>query len=65
MTAPDAASVEATIRSADASRVREQLANATEEERRALAKALKPLFRRPSIDAWFRLREAAAVACQL
>ena len=47
MSAPAAASLEATIRYGAASRVREQLANATEGERRVLAKALKPLFQQP------------------
>jgi hypothetical protein len=47
VTAPDVASLEAVIRDADASRVREQLANVTEGERRALAKALKPLLLQP------------------
>ena len=46
MTAPDAASLDAAIRAWDGARVRELLASATERERGALAKALKPLLQR-------------------
>jgi hypothetical protein len=51
VTAPDFTSLEAIIRAGDAPAVREQFANATEGERRVLAKALKPLFERPDVDA--------------
>jgi hypothetical protein len=47
VSAPDAAAVEAAVRAEDASRVRELLAYATEADRRALAKALKPLLAGP------------------
>lgn len=51
MSAPDAAAVEAAVQDKDAPRVRALFASATEEERRTLAKALKPLFERPDVDA--------------
>jgi hypothetical protein len=47
VSAPDAAAVEAAVRAEDASAVRELLADATEADRRALAKALKPLLAGP------------------
>jgi hypothetical protein len=47
VSAPDAAAVEAAVRAEDASAVRELLAEATEADRRALAKALKPLLEGP------------------
>lgn len=47
MSAPDAAAVEAAVRAEDAAAVRELLADATEADRRALAKALKPLLEGP------------------
>lgn len=50
MSAPDAAAVEAAVRDKDAPRVRELFAAATEDERRALAKTLKPLIERPDVD---------------
>lgn len=47
MSAPDAAAVEAAVRAEDAAAVRELLADATEADRRALAKTLKPLLDGP------------------
>ena len=47
MSAPDAAAVEAAVRAEDAPAVRELFAEATEADRRALAKALKPLLEGP------------------
>ena len=47
MRAPDAAAVEAAVRAEDAKAVRALLADATETDRRALAKALKPLLTGP------------------
>jgi hypothetical protein len=48
VSAPDAAAVEAAVRAEDVSAVRELLADATEADRRALAKALKPLLAGPA-----------------
>ena len=47
MTAPDAATLEGAVRAGDAALVRDLLRDATEGERRALAKALKPLLEGP------------------
>jgi len=47
VSAPDAAAVEAVVRAEDASAVRELLAEATEADRRARGKALKPLLEGP------------------
>jgi hypothetical protein len=44
VTAPDAATLEGAVRAENAALVREQLRDATEGERRALTKALKPLL---------------------
>jgi hypothetical protein len=48
VSAPDAAAVEAAVRAEDASGVRALLADATEADRRALAKTLKPLLEGPA-----------------
>jgi uncharacterized protein DUF6493 len=47
VTVPDAAAVDAAIRAGDAVRVRDLLQGATEKERGAVPKALKPLLQRP------------------
>lgn len=47
MSGPDAAAVAAAIRAWDGAKVRELLASATDKERAALAKTLKPLLQRP------------------
>ncbi len=47
MTAPDAATLEGAVRAEDAALVRELLRDATEGDRRALARALKPLLEGP------------------
>jgi hypothetical protein len=72
VSAPDAASLEATIRANNADRVRELLAGRTEGERGALAKSLKPLLERPDLDApedewqeWRTLNHAPACAVAL
>ena len=50
MTAPGAAALEAAVRAQDAALVRELLRDATEGERRALARALKPLLEGPPLE---------------
>lgn len=60
MSAPDAAAVEAAVRAEDAAAVRELLADATEADRRFLAKALKPLLEGPKWD--WELRRTPAFA---
>jgi hypothetical protein len=50
VTSADAGRLEAAVRAEDASAVREVLRNATEADRRALAKALKPLIDGPQFE---------------
>jgi hypothetical protein len=50
VSAPDAAALHAAVRAEDASAVRELLADATEADRRALAKALKTLLKGPKLE---------------